>query len=386
MTGTMESADRNSALQMLSEKYPLVVELKEIKSRRSLLGFWKRPPSSEEVLAFFQQLSVAISAGVPLKSCLDTMADDSANPQMQVVVFAISSDLTAGSPLSAAMERHPGVFSAYQPKLVRAGEASGKISEVLAQLATDMEGREVLMAQVKSALAYPAVVLSVAGLLAGCMLAWGVPQVKTIFDDMGAKLPLPTQILVWIGLSLSGFWWLWLVTIAGLAWGIKTAWKSAGLRATAELALLNTYAVGPLFRLLNVSAFARTLGLLYRAGLPLSQALEILSDTSTSQTMTHVIKTLQARVTHGETLSSAMRGTGYFPSMAIEMVSTGENSGALEKMLRELDRFYSRRCEYALKSLTSLIEPLLAVGVGILLGGVILGLALPFLSLPALLM
>lgn len=384
--GTLQAGDRDSAMQILSEKYQLVTELQEVKSRRPLLGFLRRRPSTEQMLGFFQQMAIATGAGIPIKSTLDSMAEDCDHPVLQAALIQLSADLSAGANLSQAMAAHPGIFSSYQPRLVKAGEASGKMSDVLGQLALDLEGREHLTGQVRSALAYPAFVLGVACILTLAMLAWGVPQVKQVFDGMNAELPLPTQILVDMGLSLSNYWWLWLVGLVGMIFALPKAVANPKFRLRLENFLLNTWPFGSVFRQLNVSIFSRTLGLLYRSGVPLSTAMEIVAETTTSQSMTAVVNTLRTRVTHGETLSSAMRGTGYFPSMAVEMVSTGEKAGSLDRMLQELDHFYARRCEMSIKSLTSLLEPALTVVVGILLGGVILGLALPFLSMPSLMM
>lgn len=386
VTGTLQAADRDAALQTLSEKFPLVTELTELKNKKSFFGSFRRGPSPEQILGVYQQLAVATNAGVPLKQSLDTMAEDSDSPRLQAVLFQMSASLSSGSTLSQAMSEHPDVFAAYQPKLVQAGEVSGKMSEVLIQLAADMEGREALTSQVRSAIAYPIFVMVVAGLLSAGMLGWGVPQIKGVFDAMGAELPLPTRFLVLIGLSLSQMWWMW---ILGLGLGVYLYHRLSQkpqVRIFVERVVLVSWPFGEVYRLLNVSLFARTLGLLYRSGLPLSTALEVLGEATSSLRMVDVINVLKRRVTHGELLSSAMRGTGFFPSMAVEMVSTGESSGSLDKMLTELDRFYTRRCEHSIKALTSLIEPALTVVVGILLGGVILGLALPFLNLPALMM
>ncbi|MCW5872143.1 MAG: type II secretion system F family protein [Candidatus Eremiobacteraeota bacterium] len=386
VTGTLQAADRNAALQTLSEKYPLVTELTELIPKRSLLAMMRRGPSTEQILGVYQQLAVATGAGVPLKQSLDTMAEDSDSPRLQAVLFQMSASLSSGLTLSQAMSEHPDVFAPYQPKLIQAGEVSGKMAEILAQLALDMEGREALTSQVRSAIAYPIFVLVVAGLLSAAMLGWGVPQIKGVFDAMGAELPLPTRFLVLVGLSLSQMWWMWILGLALAVWLYQRLSKHPRARRFVERVVLVSWPFGEVYRLLNVSLFARTLGLLYRSGLPLSTALEVLGEATSSLRMVEVIQVLRRRVTHGELLSSAMRGSGFCPSMAVEMVSTGESSGSLDKMLHELDRFYTRRCEHAIKALTSLIEPALTVVVGILLGGVILGLALPFLNLPALMM
>lgn len=386
VTGTLQATDRNAALQTLSEKYPLVTELKELKPKKSLFGILRRGPSAEQILGVYQQLAVATGAGVPLKQSLDTMAEDSDSPRLQSILFQMSASLSSGSTLSQAMSEHPEVFASYQPKLIQAGEVSGKMAEILAQLAVDMEGREALTSQARSAVAYPIFVLVIAGLLSAAMLGWGVPQIKGVFDAMGAELPLPTRFLVLIGLSLSQMWWLWLLGIGLSLVLYQRLSKNTRVRQFVERVVLVSWPFGDVYRLLNVSLFARTLGLLYRSGLPLSTALEVLGEATSSLRMIEVIGVLKRRVTHGELLSSAMRGSGFFPSMAVEMVSTGESSGSLDRMLMELDRFYTRRCEHSIKALTSLIEPALTVLVGILLGGVILGLALPFLNLPALMM
>ena len=383
VSGNIEASSRPAALQSLAEHYALVTDLRVIRESRSVI---ERGPSTEQLLATFQQLAVATGAGVPIKPCLETLADDCENRLLQRVLRQVASGLAEGSDLSDAMARHPRVFPAYQAKLVRAGEASGRLPEVLGQLAEDMESRDALMGQVRSALAYPLFVLAVAGLLAGLMLAWGVPQIKSIFDAMGAELPLPTQVLVGVGMSLSAYWWGWALGLLVLLLGGRRIWLHQPSRARLEATLLRIYPFSGIFRGLQVALFARTLGLLYRSGVPLAHALSVVAEATPSLHVAALVHGLKERVTLGEMLSSAMRGSGFFPSMACEMVATGETSGALEKMLSEIDRFYTRRCEHALRGLTSLLEPALTVLVGLILGGVILGLALPFLNLPALMM
>ena len=386
VSGSLEAQDRQAAMMSLAENYPLVTELVENRPPRSLLSYFGKGVSTEQLLGLFQQLAVATAAGVPLKQSLDRMGEDSETPQLQSVLFELSNSLTQGASFSDAMLQHPEAFQKYQCKLVKAGEASGKLPETLRRLAVDMESRELLTNQVRSAIAYPAFILGVAVLMSSGLLAFGVPQVKGVYDSMNAQLPLPTQILVQLGAALSTYWYLFLF---GLPFGLYALKKLASLprlRQALEDLLLTTYPFGKVFRYLNVSFFARTLGLLYGSGLPLTQGLEIVSEAVTSARMQAVVNKIKERVVNGERLSTAMRGTGYFPSLAVEMVSTGEASGNLERMLDELDRFYTRRCELAIKSLTSLIEPVITVLVGILLGGIIIGLGLPFLNLPALMM
>ena len=387
VSGSIQAADRAAALVSLTARYPIVGKLDELKPRRSLLSSLSRNKvSNEDVLSALQQLAVAVGAGVRIKSCLDTMSLDSTNPRLQLVLMDLSSSLNSGTSFSDAMARHPEVFETFQCKLVKAGEASGKLAETLRRIADDMEGREFLYNQVRSAVAYPIFTLLVAFVLSAGLLAWGVPEVNQVYLSMGAPLPGPTRVLVFLGTSLSSYWWAWLIAL-----GLTVKLASSALRfqrfaALKDDFLLNTYPFGSVYRFLNVAFFARTLGLLYRSGLPLNQALEILADTVTSARFREAIETIKDRVLEGEPLSSAMRYTNFFPSMAVEMVSTGEKSGSLEKMLEELDRFYSRRCELAIKTLTSLLEPMLTVVVGIVLGGIIIGLGLPFLNLPALMM
>jgi type IV pilus assembly protein PilC len=383
ISGTLQANHRNAALQSLASRYPLVTQLREIKPQAT---FFVTKLSKDDILALLQQLSVAISAGVPLKNCLDNMARDAENPLMQKMLTEVAESLTAGTSLSEAMTMHPGVFEPIQCKLVKAGEASGNLPEVLKRIADDMEGREGLIAQVKSAIAYPSFVVVVAVIMSSFLLAWGVPQVKKVYDSMGAQLPLPTRILVVIGQSFNQYGLVWIFLMLAAGYGARKALQMPPVRRVAEDLALHLKLVGPLYRLLNVAAFARILGLLYRSGLPLSSALEMLQDATASARMKKVVGTIRTRVTQGELLSLAMRSTGFFPSLAIEMVTTGENAGCLDRMLEELNRFYTRRCEVQIKALTSMIEPFLTVLVGILLGGIILGLAVPFLNLPALMM
>lgn len=384
VSGTLEASDRNAALQTLSQMYPLVTSLEAVRAQRSLLSYFRAGISKEAILATFQQLSVATSAGVSLKSCLDTMAVDSSNPRLQQVLLAVSKSLSEGQSFSEALNHHPEAFDVYQVKLIKAGEVSGKLPETLRRLAEDMESREILTSQVRSAVAYPSFVLGIALLLSAVLLAFGVPQVKEVYDSMGAVLPLPTRILVLLGSSLSQYFFVWALALVLLIYGLSVATRSEKIRPFIEDVVFRLYPFGPVYRLFHVATFSRTLGLLYRSGVPLTSSLEILEETISSARMSEVVAKIRSRVVNGIPLSTAMRGVQYFPSMAVEMVATGENSGSLDRMLDELDRFYSRRCELAIRTLTTLIEPIMTVCVGILLGGIILGLGLPFLNMPSL--
>lgn len=382
VVGVLEAASRDAALQTLGKRYALVKRLQQAKRPKPWSGFFGgKGLNREQMLAFYQQMAVSTNAGVPLKQGLDMMGGDSDSPRLQETVFGLSAALNNGSSLSAAMMNYPEVFPKFQTMLVRAGESSGRLPEVMEQLAEDVEQRDKLTSQVRTAIAYPGFVLTVACCMSAAMLAFGVPQVKSIFDEMGTQLPLPTRVLVWLGDSLGHYGWMWVVGIMFTIWAIKRAWATPRVKLAMENMILTSWPFGHTYRLLNVATFARTLGLLYRSGLPLTQAMEIVADATTSSRMQVVISHLRAQVAKGETLSSGMRNSGFFPSMALEMVSTGENSGTLERMLHEIDKFYSRRCETAIKGLTAMLEPALTVVMGVMLGGIILGLALPFLNM-----
>lgn len=382
--GSLDAVDRNAALQTLAQRYPLVVQLQEIHSPEASRGFWARGLSVEQRLGVLQQLAAATSAGVPLKKCLDTMAEDCESRDLRSALQKISSALAGGASLSQASTQSRELFADYQSNLMKAGEASGKLPEVLNQLAEELESREHLKSQLRSAITYPSLVAGFALVLTAVLLTWGIPQVQTIYTGMGAQLPLPTQMLVQVGLFLSKSWPL-LLTGIGLISAFAYRWRDRlGLQKRAESLLLRLPVAGPLYRMHCIAGFSRTLAMLYRGGLRLDQAFKIAAEAEKSPTMKSTIEYVQCRITQGELLSLAIRSSGFFPALAAEMITTGESSGCLDRMLGQLANFYSRRCELAAKALTGMLEPLLTVSIGLSLGGMILTLALPFLNLPGL--
>lgn len=346
----------------------------------------KRSPFSrriprEELLVTVQQIAVAVAAGVQLKTVIDRMAADSTNDGLKTVLWDISGSLSAGKTLSYALGRHPEVFSTVEVQLVRTGEAAGKLAEVLRRIAEDMENRDILADKLRTAMAYPTFVLGVAGLLSAALLAWGVPQVQDVYQSMGAVLPLPTRIMVAIGNLLSTGWPLVLVLCLLIGLLVPRLLRDPVVRGRIEAVLLWIPPVATLHTMTCCAYFARTLSLTYRSGLPVPQALELINKASGSERFQQVIAQVRKRIESGDQISAAMRSTKYFPSLAVEMVATGEQTGQLDGMLDELTRFYTRRCSQAIGRLTSLLEPALTVAVGILLGGIILGLGLPFLNM-----
>lgn len=352
---------------------------------RRFLGFSRRIPR-EELLVTVQQISVAVAAGVHLKTVIDRMAADCANDRLKAMLWDISATLSSGKSLSLAIARHPDSFSQVEVQLVKTGEAAGKLAEVLRRIAEDMENRDILAGKVRSALAYPSFVLMVAFVLSAGLLAWGVPQVQGVYESMGAKLPLPTQIMVALGNLLGSAWPILLVGGLALVLFLPRLLKDPAVRRVIEHFLLHIPPLSELHTMLNASYFARTMALTYRSGLPVVQALELIQKGSGSERFQGVIGLVRKRIEGGEPISTAMRATKYFPSLAVEMVATGEQTGHLDAMLDELTRFYTRRCTQAIERLTGLLEPALTVLVGILLGGIILGLGLPFLNMPSVLM
>jgi len=342
--------------------------------------FSRRIPR-EELLVTVQQIAVAVAAGVQLKTVIDRMAADSSNDRLKTVLWDVSSTLNAGKTLSFALGRHPEVFTTVEVQLVKTGEAAGKLAEVLRRIAEDMESRDVLADKLRTAMAYPAFVLAVASLLSAALLAWGVPQVESVYESMGAVLPLPTRIMVVLGNLLGSGWPILLVLGLLLGFLIPRLLRDAAIRKLVEGVLLWIPPVAMLHTMSCCAFFARTLGLTYRSGLPVPQALELIHKASGSDRFQQVIAQVRKRIESGDQISVAMRTTKFFPSLAVEMVATGEQTGHLDEMLDELTRFYTRRCTQAVGRLTSMLEPALTVLVGLLLGGIILGLGLPFLNM-----
>ncbi|HXE71446.1 MAG TPA: type II secretion system F family protein [Candidatus Nitrosotenuis sp.] len=384
LTGTLEAPDRSTALRLLSEKYHLVTRLEAVRSGQAdfltRMGLGKRI-TGEDLMAFTHELAAMLNSGIPVKSAMDIMMQDIEHPGLRRVILDVATELGAGRSLAAALRSHQEVFNYFFTSMVEAGETSGQLPAVLTRLARYIERSETLRKQVIGALYYPAIVCSFAALMVTFILIFGVPRVQELYQGLGGKLPWVTQTFINVALGVSKTWYLWATLLVAGFFGLKAFLRSeAGIRLLDRLKL-SVYPFNTLMRPLVIARFCRTLGTLYRSNVPILQALELAGASVGNKVMEDVVHEATRCVRDGEPLARPLARSRLFTQMAIGMIAAGEESGALDRMLESIAEFYEVQVEIRLKALTSILEPVMMIGIGLAVGGVIIIMALPFLQL-----
>lgn len=328
-----------------------------------------------------RQMATMVSAGLSLIRTLGILAEQTENKALSKVLGQVRSDVEVGLSLSASLEKHPQVFPPLMINMVRAGETGGFLERSLLSVAENFEAEVKLRGQIKSALAYPVVVLCIAILAMIGMLLFIVPIFEGMFADLGGTLPAPTRFLVW----LSGIM-KWLTPVLAVAFVVFLVWwnkhkNDTAIRQRLDPVKLRLPVFGGLIRKIAVSRFTRNFGTMIAAGVPLLQALDIVGQTSGNWVIEHAVKDVRESVRRGSSLAEPLLHHDVFPPMVTQMIAVGEDAGALETMLSKISEFYDQEVEQTTESLTSLIEPLMIVTVGGLVGGMIVALYMPMFSI-----
>lgn len=335
----------------------------------------------KELAVFSRQFATMINSGLSLLRSLAILGDQTENRELARVVGVVRRDVEQGSALSAALSRHPKVFSRLYVSMVRAGEVAGTLDETLVQLADTLEKQVELRRRVKSAMTYPAVVAVLVLLILTAMILFIVPMFKDMYASLGGTLPLPTRVLLKISSLVGRFWYLVAAAEIGAAVGLKKWIATDRGRATWDALKLRLPVFGPLVHKAALARFSRTLSSLVRSGVPILEALEIVADTSGNHVVATAVRDAQSSVMQGETLAVPLHRHDVFPPMVVQMISVGEETGALDEMLGKIADFYDQEVAATVEALTSLIEPLLIVFMGLSVGGMVVALYMPMFNI-----
>ena len=338
--------------------------------------------TAKELAVFTRQFSVMIDAGLPLVQCLEILASQQENKVFQKVLTGTRGAVESGSTLSAAMKAYPKVFDPLYSNMVEAGETGGILDTILQRLSTYIEKNVKLKRAVKSALVYPVGVLTIAAAVITLLLWKVVPIFATLFAGLGVDLPLPTKIV--IGLSNfvgSIFGLLILVAIVGIIVGLKTWYGTRGGRMVMDTIVLKLPVVGILMRKIAVARFTRTLGTLISSGVPILEGLDITAKTSGNAVVEKALFQVRKSLEEGKTLTEPLKECEVFPGMVTQMISVGEQTGAMDAMLSKIADFYEEEVDAAVKDLLTALEPVMIVFLGLVVGGVVISMYLPLFSL-----
>ncbi len=380
--GEIEVGRQEEALEILRKKRVLVTSLRPKSGGITLPKFGGGVSVSTKELAIFtRQFATMISAGLPLVQCLDILAKQSSKPSFGRVIGEVTREVEAGATLSDALGKHKSVFDDLFRNMVAAGEAGGVLDEILLRLATYIEKADALKRKVQSAMVYPAVVLTVALGATAFMLIFIIPTFAKMFMDFGGELPLPTKIVLMLSNALVKWWWAGLLAMFAGVVALQRYYATENGQRVIDGLLIKSPVLGDVLLKGAVARFTRTLGTLISSGVPILAGLEITARTAGNKVIAEAIMTARASIREGETVSAPLKQSGVFPPMVVQMISVGEQTGALDEMLTKIAVFYEAEVDTAVDTLTSIIEPVMIVVMGGIVGGMVVSMYLPMFKL-----
>ncbi|MEN9151293.1 type II secretion system F family protein [Xanthomonas euvesicatoria] len=338
----------------------------------------------KDIAFFSRQMATMMKSGVPIVGALEIIGSGHKNPRMRKMVEQIRNDIEGGSSLYESISKHPVQFDELYRNLVKAGEGAGVLETVLETVATYKENIEALKGKIKKALFYPAMVMAVAILVSGILLVWVVPQFEDVFKGFGAELPAFTQLIVNASRFMVAWWWLMLLAAIGTVVGFVFSYKrSPSMQHAMDRLILKVPVIGQIMHNSSIARFSRTLAVTFRAGVPLVEALDIVAGATGNTVYEKSVIRMRDDVSVGYPVNIAMKQTSLFPHMVIQMTAIGEEAGALDAMLFKVAEYFEQEVNNAVDALSSLLEPMIMVFIGTIVGGMVIGMYLPIFKLGA---
>jgi type IV pilus assembly protein PilC len=345
------------------------------------LGKLTKGVSAKNLAVFTRQFSVMIDAGLPLVQCLDILGNQEEDRNFSAVILQTRSDVESGASLADAMRKHPKTFDPLFTNMIAAGEAGGILDTILKRLATYIEKAVKLKGQVKSAMIYPIAVIVIAGLVVGVILWKVIPTFAALFSGLGAELPLPTRVVIWMSDSLVRYMPFILVGMGAAVYGAKQYYGTPGGRHLVDAGVLKAPVLGIIMRKIAVARFCRTLSTLISSGVPILDGLEITAKTAGNAIVEDAIMLTRKSIERGETVAAPLKETAVFPPMVTQMIAVGEATGALDAMLGKIADFYEEEVDAAVAGLLTLLEPIMIAFLGGVVGGIVIAMYLPIFDL-----
>ncbi len=377
-TATIEAANRDDAVAQLKKLRMTVVKVEEqSKAKQKTKG----SISMRDIVIFTRQFSTMINSGLPLVQALDILSKQSENPVLQNVTRQVVFDVESGHTVADALAKHPNAFTELYVNMVAAGEAGGILDTILMRLATFMEKNDALVRKVKGAMIYPGVIMGVAGAAITVLLLFVIPTFQSMFASVGLALPLPTRIVIALSEFLQGYWWA--IILAGFFGfqGFKRYYATANGQLAIDRLLLKAPVLGDVLRKSAVSRFTRTLGTLISSGVSILDGLEITAKTAGNRVVSDAILASRSSIAGGDTISAPLQKSQVFPPMVISMIAVGEQTGGLDEMLSKIADFYDEEVDAAVGGLLSLLEPMMIVFLGVVVGGMVVAMYLPIFDM-----
>lgn len=380
-SGEVEAEDEKSAISKLKSQNIRVTAVKKKAGESALFGPKVHKITTRDVVIFTRQFSTMVDAGLPLVQCLDILGKQADNPTFGDTILKVKGNIEVGNNLSESLKKFPKIWDALYCNLVEAGEVGGILDIILRRLAAYIEKAEALKKKVKSAMVYPGAIITVAFVVVAFLMIFVIPAFATMFAGGGQELPGPTQIVMNVSSFFQNQWWVMIGGVVTFFFVFKRVYATERGNIEIDRIALKLPVFGMLIRKVSVAKFTRTLGTLISSGVPLIEALDICARTSGNKIVEiAVFKTIEA-IKEGETIAAPLSREDVFPPMVIQMIDVGEASGSLDKMLAKIADFYDEEVDAAVEGLTALLEPMLMVFLGIIVGFIVVAMYLPIFKM-----
>jgi type IV pilus assembly protein PilC len=371
---------RDDVIAHLRKNRMVVVQVRETKGKGA--GFKMRGGiKTRDVVVFTRQFATMINAGLPLVQALDILAQQTENKALAEVTRQVVYDVESGNTLADALRKHPKAFADLYVNMVAAGEAGGILDTILVRLAEFLEKNDLIVRKVKGAMVYPGVIFSVAAIAVSVLLIFVIPTFQSMFASVNLVLPLPTRIVIGMSDLLQGYWWAIIGVLAFTVFAINRYYKTAPGRLQIDRLMLAFPILGDVLRKSAVSRFTRTLGTLVSSGVSILDGLEITARTAGNMVIHNAVMESRASIAGGETIAQPLAKSKVFPPMVISMIAVGEQTGGLDEMLTKIADFYDDEVDAAVSTLLSLMEPVMIVVLGVIVGGMIVAMYLPIFDM-----
>src|SRR3954469_18653882 len=379
-TGVLVADTKDAVIATMRRQQIVVTAVKEKGKEIALPKFGGGVPP-QLIAIFTRQFSVMIDAGLPLVQCLEILGTQQENKTFKRALIQIRQDVESGSNLADSMRKHPKIFNDLFTNMVAAGEAGGILDTILQRLAQYIEKSVKLNSQVKSAMIYPVAVISIACIVVAVILWKVIPVFAALFKGLGAELPLPTVIVIALSNFIADFWWLIIGVISGTIYALRRYHETYKGKRVLDGIILKMPILGMLMRKIAVARFCRTLSTLTASGVPILDGLQITARTAGNSIVEDAIMATRKSVEEGKTISEPLADTDVFPSMVVQMIAVGEQTGALDTMLSKIADFYEDEVDTAVAGLMKLLEPLLIAFLGVAIGGIVIAMYMPMFTL-----
>ncbi|HTE45035.1 MAG TPA: type II secretion system F family protein [Gemmatimonadaceae bacterium] len=377
-SATLDAPNRDEVIKQLKQQRLNVIKIDEgTANKKKRMGRIKM----RDIVIFTRQFSTMINSGLPLVQALDILATQSENPALKDVTRQVVFDVESGNTVADALRKHPRAFTELYVNMVAAGEAGGILDTILMRLAVFMEKNDALVRKVKGAMIYPGVIMSVAAIAITVLLIFVIPTFQSMFASANIPLPLPTRIVIGLSSALKAYWWVAIIAAVVSVVALRRYYATPNGKLVIDRLLLKTPVLGDVLRKSAVSRFTRTLGTLISSGVSILDGLEITAKTSGNRVIQDAIMESRSSIAGGETIAAPLKKSAVFPPMVISMIAVGEQTGGLDEMLTKIADFYDEEVDAAVSGLLALMEPVMIVFLGVVVGGMVISMYLPIFDM-----